>query len=74
VIKVLIAELLEKRGRTQYWLAKETKLTPLTVSKLVKGKTKGIDFATLDRICEALNCQPNDVVKHVSADKVKKEK
>jgi len=73
VIKVRIAELLEKRGKTQYWLAKETKITPLTISKLLKGKTKGIDFATLDRICEALNCQPNDVITHVTGHKVKKE-
>jgi putative transcriptional regulator len=74
VIKVRIAELLEKRGRTQYWLAKETGLTPLTISKLVKGKTSGIEFATLNQICEVLSCQTSDVLAYTAAEKNKKEK
>jgi len=72
-MKVRIAELLEKRGKTQYWLAKETGLTPLTISKLVKGKTSGIEFATPEVICKALSCQPNDVLQ-VGGEKTKKEK
>lgn len=71
VVKVRIAELLEKRGKSQYWLAKETGLTPLTISKLVKGKTSGIEFATLEMICQALNCQPNDILQ-VETEKAKK--
>ena len=43
------------------------------LSKLVKGQTTGIEFATLDHICEALNCQPNDIMSYTPADKVKKQ-
>jgi len=52
-------------------LAQETGLSPLTISKLVKGKTTSIGFATLELICEALNCQPNDMLQ---IEKTKKEK
>jgi putative transcriptional regulator len=71
VIRVRIADLLERREKSQYWLAQETGLSPLTISKLVKGKTTGIGFATLELICDALNCQPNDVLQ---IEKTKKEK
>ena len=73
VVTVQIDALLKKRGKTRYWLAKETKLTPLTIAKLAKGSTNGIGFATLERICQALNCQPNDLL-NVSAEKPKKDK
>jgi len=71
VIRVCIADLLERSGKSQYWLAQETGLSPLTISKLVKGKTTSIGFATLELICEALNCQPNDMLQ---IEKTKKEK
>jgi putative transcriptional regulator len=71
VIKVRIAELLERSSKSQYWLANETGLSPLTISKLVKGKTSGIGFATLEKICDALNCQLSEVLQ---IEKTKKEK
>ena len=71
MIKVRIDEILERKGKSQYWLANETGLSPLTISKLVKRKTRSIGFATLELICEALNCQPSDVLQ---IEKTKKEK
>lgn len=57
-----LAELLEEKGKSRYWLAKETGLTPLTITKLFRGETNGIDFPTLNAICKALNCQTSDVI------------
>jgi putative transcriptional regulator len=62
VIRVRLAELLEEKGKSRYWLAKETGLTPLTITKLFRGETNGIDFPTLNVICAALKCQTNDVI------------
>lgn len=73
MVTVRLDEILEKRGKSRYWLAKQTGLTPLTVAKLAKGVRNGIEFATLDAICQALNCQPNDLLQ-VTFEKVKKEK
>ncbi len=33
------------------------------LSLLESGKVKGFRFATLERICEALNCQPGDLIR-----------
>lgn len=63
MIEVRVDELLEDRGRTFYWLAKETGISHSTLWRLKKGKSVGINFATLERICQMLTCQPGDVLR-----------
>lgn len=69
VIEIRVDELLEARGRTFYWLAKETGISHSTLWRLKKSKSVGINFATLERICQTLSCQPGDVLKLVSEKK-----
>ncbi|HMF54794.1 MAG TPA: helix-turn-helix transcriptional regulator [Pyrinomonadaceae bacterium] len=63
MIEIRVDELLEERRRTFYWLAKETGISHSTLWRLKKGRSVGINFATLERICQMLNCQPGDVLK-----------
>ena len=63
MIEIKIDELLEERRRTFYWLAKETGISHSTLWRLKKGRSVGINFATLERICRLLSCQPGDVLK-----------
>ena len=63
MIEIRVDELLEERGRTFYWLAKETGISHSTLWRLKKGKAVGINFATLERICQMLTCQPGDVLR-----------
>ncbi|MBA2502253.1 MAG: helix-turn-helix domain-containing protein [Pyrinomonadaceae bacterium] len=63
VIEIRVDKLLKGRGRTFYWLAKETGISHSTLWRLKKGKSVGIIFATLERICQVLNCQPGDVLR-----------
>ena len=55
-------KLLAKEKRTFYWLAKETGVSHTTLWRLRKGKSVGINFETLEKICRALRCQPSDVL------------
>jgi putative transcriptional regulator len=63
LIEIRIDELLEARGRTFYWLAKETGISHTTLWRLKKGRAVGINFPTLEQICRTLSCQPGDVLK-----------
>jgi putative transcriptional regulator len=63
VVEIRVDELLEEHGRTFYWLAKETGISHTTLWRLKKGKALGINFDTLEKICQGLNCQPGDVLK-----------
>jgi putative transcriptional regulator len=63
LIEIRIDELLGERGRTFYWLAKETGISHTTLWRLKKGRAVGINFPTLEQICRTLSCQPGDVLK-----------
>lgn len=62
MIEVHLDEQLEKQGRTFYWLAKETGISYTTLWRLKKGHAKGINFDTLESICNALECAIGDVL------------
>lgn len=62
VIKARIGEVLAERGRSLYWLAKQTGLPYQTLWRIKDSKTNGIDYRVLEKICEALNCQPGEII------------
>ena len=43
-------------------LAQKVDLTPANLSILKTGKAKAIRFSTLEAICDALECQPGDIL------------
>ena len=62
MIEIRVDQLLAGQGRTFYWLAKETGISHTTLWRLKKDKALGINFETLEKICEALKCQPGDIL------------
>lgn len=46
-------------------LAEEIELSNVNLSNIKRGKIKAIRFSTLNRLCKALNCQPNDILEYV---------
>jgi len=62
MIEIRVDHLLAEHGRTFYWLAKETGISHTTLWRLKKGKALGINFETLEKMCQALKCQPGDVL------------
>jgi putative transcriptional regulator len=62
MIEIRVDAVLAGHGRTFYWLAKETGVSHTTLWRLKKGKALGINFATLEKLCQALKCQPGDVL------------
>ncbi len=54
--------MLAKRKIRSRELAQHVGITEQNLSLLKSGKVKGIRFATLERICEKLQCQPGDIL------------
>ena len=48
-------------------LAAEIGITEANLSLLKSGKVKGIRFATLEAICEQLDCKPGDILDYESS-------
>lgn len=57
--------MLAKRKMRSNELAEIIDITPANLSILKSGKAKAIRFSTLEAICEALNCQPSDILEYV---------
>jgi putative transcriptional regulator len=65
-IVVNLDELLYARRMTLTELADRVGITLANLSILKTGKAKAIRFSTLAAICEALDCQPGDVLEYNS--------
>ncbi|WP_297817827.1 helix-turn-helix transcriptional regulator [uncultured Lactobacillus sp.] len=68
MIEVTLDYMLLKRKMTSKELAAEIGITPANLSILKTGKAKGIRFETLDKICQVLDCQPGDILKHTDSE------
>ncbi|WP_163325233.1 helix-turn-helix domain-containing protein [Draconibacterium mangrovi] len=46
-------------------LSEKVNITLANLSILKTGKAKAVRFSTLEAICEALDCQPGDILEYV---------
>jgi putative transcriptional regulator len=61
-IAVKLDDLLHQRRMTLTELASQIDITLANLSILKTGKARAIRFSTLEAICEALNCQPGELL------------
>ena len=62
-IAVKLDDLLHDRRMTLTELADRVDMTLANLSILKTGKARAIRFSTLEAICEALSCQPGDLLR-----------
>jgi len=61
-IVVELDVMLARRKMTARDLAREVGITEQNISLIRSGKVKGMRFATLDKICRLLDCQPGELL------------
>jgi putative transcriptional regulator len=64
MIIVNLDVMLAKRKMRSKELAERIGITEANLSLLKSGKVKGVRFATLESICDALECQPGDLLEY----------
>lgn len=64
-IEFRLDEMIEQHGRTAYWLSQQTGIAESALWRIRHGRTKGIQWRTLERICDALGCEPGDLIVRV---------
>ena len=64
MIIVNLDVMLAKRKMSSGELAARVGITQSNLSILKTGKAKAIRFSTLDAICQALQCQPADILEY----------
>lgn len=55
---------LAKRKMRSLELSELVGITPQNISVLKAGRAKAVRFETLEKICEALDCQPGDILEY----------
>lgn len=63
-IRITIDVMLAKRKMSVTELAEKVGITMANLSILKNGKAKAIRLSTLEAVCEALDCQPGDVLEY----------
>lgn len=58
-----IKELLEKKGKTKYWLIKNMQGGYQSISAMMNNETVAIYFDTIEKLCNLLECTPNELFK-----------
>jgi putative transcriptional regulator len=61
-IQVRLDELLTERGMTLTELSERVGITIVNLSILKNGRARAIRFSTLAALCDALGCQPGDLL------------
>jgi len=74
MIIINVDVMLAKRKMSVTELTERVGLTMANISLIKNGKVKAVKLATLDKICEALECQPGDILEHRADNPSKKEK
>ena len=63
-IEVNLDVMLAKRKMSMTELSEKVGITMANLSILKTGKAKAVRFSTLEAICEALDCQPGDILSY----------
>ena len=62
MIKLKAKELLEKKGKTKYWLYKQLGMSYQNFNRMVNNETKSIQYDNIEAMCLLLNCTPNELL------------
>jgi putative transcriptional regulator len=61
MISLNVLALLEKRGKTKYWLYKQLGMSYQNFNKMVNNQTKSIRYENIETLCLLLGCTPNEL-------------
>jgi DNA-binding Xre family transcriptional regulator len=70
MVELRIREAAEARGiTTAYQLQKKMNVPPGTAARLWRGEMKMIGLDTIEALCEAIGCEPCDLIMRVTDSK-----
>ena len=61
MIRFNLKALLEEKGKTRYWLSKQTGISHQNLTKMTRGAARGFRLETVEVLCQVLDCTPNDL-------------
>lgn len=62
MLKLNAIELLNKKGKTKYWLYKQMGMSYQNFTKMINNETKSIKYDNLEAMCYILDCKIEDLL------------
>lgn len=62
MVRLNALALLEKQGKTKYWLYKQLGMSYQNFSRMINNETKSIQYENIEAMCQLLDCTPNDLL------------
>lgn len=62
MIRFVLDKTLESKGKTKYWLSKQTGIDNNTLAKICNNEAKQIKLETLEKICNTLECDLDGIL------------
>ena len=60
MVRLNVLPLLEKKGKTKYWLYKQLGMSYQNFNRMVNNQTSSIKLERIETLCQLLECTPND--------------
>ena len=61
MVKLNVLPLLEKKGKSKYWLYMQLGMIYQNFSRMVNNQTQSIKLDRIEILCQLLDCTPNDL-------------
>ncbi|MBW4580638.1 MAG: helix-turn-helix domain-containing protein [Tildeniella nuda ZEHNDER 1965/U140] len=61
-VEIRLKQVREAKEISQNELARRIKMSPQNIQKLEQGRAKGVQLDTLDMLCDALDCEIQDIL------------
>ena len=61
MVRLNVLTLLEKKGKTKYWLYKQLDMSYQNFNRMVNNQTSSIKLERIETLCQLLDCTPNDL-------------
>ena len=62
MVRLNALQLLEKQGKTKYWLYKQLGMSYQNFNRMINNETKSIQYENIETMCLLLKCTPNDLL------------
>lgn len=64
MIRLNVLELLEKQGKTKYWLWKQLGMGYDSYNKMITNQTQSISYKNIEAMCILLSVTPNELFEY----------
>ena len=61
MVRLYVQALLDKKGKTRYWLYKQLGMSYQNFKNMIDNKTQSIRYDRIETLCLLLDCTPNEL-------------